>query len=58
MPEKMAWWMTMLDGIPNDDSGGTDYLRAQSHAHFTNPIARGASTEDCGAVHHSWGVRR
>ena len=44
MPEMTARWKTMLDGTPNDDSGGTDYLRAQSRAHPTNSTTRGAST--------------
>jgi hypothetical protein len=44
MPEKTARWTTMLDGIPNDDSGGTDYLRGQSRAHPTNSMTRGAGT--------------
>src|SRR5271168_396893 len=26
MPEKTARWTTMLDGIPNVDSGGTEFL--------------------------------
>jgi ketosteroid isomerase-like protein len=56
MPEKTARWTTMLDGIPNDDSGGTDYLRDQSRAHPTNSMTREASTAgNCGAVHHFLG---
>jgi hypothetical protein len=43
MPEKTGRWTTMLDGNPNDDSGGTDYLRGQSCAHPTNSMMRGAS---------------
>jgi hypothetical protein len=58
MPEKTARWTTMLDGIPNDGSGGTDYLRDQSGAHPTNAMTRGASTAgNRSAVHHSQGVR-
>jgi hypothetical protein len=59
MPEATARWTIMLDGIPNGDSGGTDYLRDQSRAHPTNSLTREASTAgNCSAVHHSWGVRR
>jgi ketosteroid isomerase-like protein len=43
MPEKTARWTTMLDGIPNDESGGPDYLRGQTRAHSTNSMRRGAS---------------
>jgi hypothetical protein len=44
MPEKTARWTTMLDGIPNDDSGGAYYLRGQSRAHPTHSMTHGAST--------------
>ena len=62
MPKKTARWTTRLDGIPNVDSGGTDYLRDQPRAHPTNSMARGASRAvhqgNHSAVHHSWGIRR
>ena len=38
MPKKTARWTRMLDGIPNDDSGGTDYLRDLSRAHPNNSM--------------------
>src|ERR1700733_12259995 len=44
MPEKTAQCTTMLDGIPNDDSGGAHYLRGPSRAPATNFITRGANT--------------
>jgi len=43
MPEKTAQFTTMSDGIPNDDSDGTHYLRGQTRAHSTDPITRGAN---------------
>jgi hypothetical protein len=43
MPEKTAQLTTMSDGIPNDDSDGTHYLRGQTRAHSTDPITRGAN---------------
>jgi hypothetical protein len=43
MPEKTARCTTMSDGVPNEDSGGTDYPD-QSGAHPTSSITHGVST--------------
>jgi ketosteroid isomerase-like protein len=50
MSEKMARRTTMLDGIPNDDSGGTDYVQGQSRAHPPNLMTRGAALRPTGSV--------
>jgi hypothetical protein len=51
MPEKTARWTTMSDEIPNDESGGTDYLRDQTRAHPTNSTRRGS--QHCGRMDRS-----
>lgn len=71
MPEMTARWMTRSYAIPNDDSGGADYVRSMSRARPINPVeqsdsrtsvfgfggCRTPSRVSRSAVHHSWGVR-
>ena len=42
MPEQTDQWPTMSDGIPNDASGGADYLQGLARAHPINSITLGA----------------